>query len=223
MMLTREDGARIAQAVAEAEAGTAGEIVTVLTPRSDSYTDVALAWSVFVAFLALAALEAAPAFAIALVDRALGLWASEWGPRAYFGLALTVAVIKFAAMLAILQWRRLRLWLTPTPVKRARVHARALTAFRLGAESRTTGRTGVVIYVSLDERKAEIIADRAVADRVDPEVWGAAMVALLAPLRDGRLADGMVAAIAQVGAVLAQHAPRLADDVNELPDGPILL
>jgi hypothetical protein len=72
-----------------------------------------------VAFLALAALEMAPAFYVALVDRLLGLWATEWSARAYFGLALTVAVIKFAAMLALLQWRRLRLWLTPAPIKRA--------------------------------------------------------------------------------------------------------
>jgi type VI protein secretion system component VasK len=81
--------------------------------RVDRYLDVALAWSAFMAFLALAALEMAPAFYVALVDRLLGLWATEWSARAYFGLALTVAVIKFAAMLALLQWRRLRLWLTP--------------------------------------------------------------------------------------------------------------
>jgi putative membrane protein len=113
MILTPADQARIAQAVAQAEAHTAGEIVPVVTAASDRYLDVALAWSAFVAFLALAALEMAPAFYVALVDRLLGLWATEWSARAYFGLALTVAVIKFAAMLALLQWRRLRLWLTP--------------------------------------------------------------------------------------------------------------
>ncbi|NKJ43449.1 hypothetical protein [Novosphingobium sp. SG720] len=223
MLLTQDDSARIAAAVAQAERDTAGEIVTVVSAQSDPYTDVALAWSVFIAFLALAALEATPAFYVALVDRVLGLWATEWSARAYFGLALTVAVVKFAASLAILKWHRLRLWLTPAPIKRARVHARALTAFRLGAESRTTGRTGVVLYVSLAERKAEIIADRAIADHVSPEVWGDAMAALLAPLREGRLGDGMVAAIERIGAVLAQAAPALADDRNELPDGPILL
>jgi putative membrane protein len=223
MLLNQDDSARIAAAVAQAEAHTAGEIVTVVSAQSDPYTDVALAWAVFVAFLALAVLETAPAFAVALVDRALGLWAAEWSARAYFGLALTVAVAKFAAVLALLQWRRLRLWLTPAPIKRARVHARALAAIRLGAESRTTGRTGVVLYVSLAERKAEIIADRAIADHVSPQVWGDAMAALLAPLREGRLGDGMVAAIERIGAVLAEAAPARADDRNELPDGPIQL
>ncbi|KPF51431.1 hypothetical protein IP65_19050 [Novosphingobium sp. AAP1] len=223
MILTEAEQARIAAAVARAEAETAGEIVPVITPASDPYADVALAWAVFIAFLALAALETAPAFYVALVDRVLGLWATEWTARAYFGLALSVALLKFTAMLALLQWRALRLWLTPTPIKRARVHARALTAFRLSAESRTTGRTGVVLYVSLAERKAEIIADSAIADRVSPDVWGEAMAALLGPLREGNLAEGMEAALAQIGAVLRQASPARAHDHNELPDGPILL
>ena len=68
------------------------------------------------------------------------------------------------------------------------------------------------------ERRAEIIADEAIAAKVGPEVWGDAMHALLTEVRQGRVADGMVAAVEQVGAVLSQHFPRGADDVNELPD-----
>lgn len=217
-MMDHADRARVAQAVHDAERLSAGEIVTIVTPASDSYFDVALLWSVLIAFLALGALELAPGFHLALIDRALGLWAHEWSPRAVFGIALTVATIKFAAMLAILTWRPLRLWLTPGPVKAARVHARALTCFRVGAESRTTGHTGVLIYLSMAERRAEIIADEAIAEKVSADVWGEAMHGLLAGVRQGRVADGMVAAVAQVGQVLAAHFPRGSDDVNELPD-----
>ncbi|WP_226019111.1 TPM domain-containing protein [Novosphingobium sp. FKTRR1] len=217
-MLTDTDRTRVAQAVTAAEANTAGEIVTIVTPRSDSYRDIALIWAVFVAFLALAALELAPHFYLALIDAALGLWAHDWSPRAVFGVALIVALVKFLSMLALQAWSPLRLFLTPPPVKAARVHARALTCFRIGAESRTTGHTGILIYVSLAEHRAEIIADSAIAERVMPEVWGEAMHALLGHLREDRLADGMVAAVEQVGRVLAEHFPRAANDVNELPD-----
>lgn len=216
--LSGQDRARVAAAVTAAEGATAGEIVTIVTPRSDAYRDVALAWSAFVAFLALAALELAPGFYIGLVDRLLGLWASEWTPRAVLGLALGVAIVKFAAMLALTAWLPLRLWLTPRPVKAARVHARALTCFRVGAQSRTTGHTGILIYLSLAEHRAEIIADEAIAAKVAPEVWGDAMHAMLAHLREGRVADGMIAAVEQVGVVLAAHFPRAEDDINELPD-----
>ncbi|MBF5090745.1 MULTISPECIES: TPM domain-containing protein [unclassified Novosphingobium] len=216
--LTDSDRTRIAQAVTAAELRSAGEIVTIVTARSDPYRDVALAWAAAVAFLALAALEFAPHFYLALIDRVLGLWATEWSPRAVLGVALSVALVKFLAMLLLQAWEPLRLWLVPRPIKRARVHARALTCFRIGAESRTTGRTGILIYLSMAERRAEIIADEAIAARVAPEVWGDAMHALLAEIRQGRVADGMIAAVEGVGAVLAQHLPRADDDVNELPD-----
>ncbi|WP_068074658.1 TPM domain-containing protein [Novosphingobium lentum] len=216
--LTDADRARIGAAVTAAELGSAGEIVTIVTDRSDPYRDVAIGWAAFVAFLALAALEAAPSFYLGLIDRVLGLWGSEWTPRAVLGLALTVATIKFAGMLVLMAWRPLRLLLVPGPVKTARVHARALTCFKVGAERRTTGRTGILIYLSLAERRAEIVADEAIASKVAPEVWGTAMTAMLAEIRAGHIADGMIAAVTEVGAILATHFPRAADDANELPD-----
>lgn len=217
-MLTQQDRKHIAEAVAAAEAASAGEIVTIVTPQSDTYRDVALAWSISIAFLALAALELAPGFYLGLIERMLGLWSHEWTPRQVLGIALTVAVLKFLGMLLIMAWRPLRLFLTPSPIKSARVHARALTCFRIGAEGRTTGRTGILIYLSLAEHRAEIIADEAIASKVAPEVWGDAMHALLGPIRAGRVGEGMVAAVGKVGAVLAEHLPRADDDKNELPD-----
>lgn len=217
-MLNQQDRKRIAEAVAAAESASAGEIVTIVTPQSDSYRDVALAWSISIAFLALAALELVPGFYLGLIERLLGLWAHEWTPRQVLGVALSFAVLKFLGMLLIMAWRPLRLLLTPAPIKSARVHARALTCFRIGAEGRTTGRTGVLIYLSMAEHRAEIIADEAIAAKVAPEVWGDAMHALVAEIRAGRVGEGMVAAVGQVGAVLAQHLPRAEDDTNELPD-----
>jgi putative membrane protein len=217
-MLSEQDRKRIAEAVAAAEARSAGEIVTIVTPQSDPYRDVALAWSISIAFLALAALELAPNFYLGLIERVLGLWDHEWTPRQVLGIALTVAALKFLGMLLIMAWRPLRLALTPTPIKAARVHARALTCFRIGAEGRTTGRTGILIYLSLAEHRAEIIADEAIASKVAPEVWGDAMHALLGPIRAGQVGEGMIAAIGKVGAVLAEHLPRADDDENELPD-----
>ncbi len=217
-MLTQQDRTRIVEAVAAAEAQSAGEIVTIVTPQSDTYRDVALAWSIVIAFLALAALELAPNFYLGLIERVLGLWAHEWTSRQVLGIALTVAALKFLGMLLIMAWQPLRLTLTPAPIKSARVHARALTCFRIGAEGRTTGRTGILIYLSLAERRAEIIADEAIASKVTPEVWGDAMHALLAPIRKGQVGEGMVAAIGKVGTVLAEHLPRADDDENELPD-----
>ena len=51
-----------------------------------------------------------------------------------------------------------------------------------------------------------------------PETWGEAMAALLVEVKQGRVGDGIVAAIEQVGVVLAEHFPRTDADVNEIPD-----
>jgi putative membrane protein len=216
--MTDADRDRVSVAVSAAEAQSAGEIVTIVTPQSDDYHDVALAWSALAALLALAALEIAPGFYLGLVDRLLGLWATEWNPRAVLGLAVTVGVLKFAGTYLILLWRPLRFLLVPAPVKTGRVHARAVTCFKVGAERRTHGRTGILIYLSLAEHRAEIVADEAIASKVDAAVWGDAMQAMLGHIRDGRVADGMIAAVEKVGTVLAAHLPRADNDVNELPD-----
>jgi len=212
------DHARISAAVAAAEGTSAGEIVTIIAERSDDYLDVALAWSAFVALTALTVLAVFPDFYLGLYDRLLGEWGTEWTHRGIFALAAMVATLKFLGMLVLQFWQPLKFWLVPRPVRAARVRTRAETLFKVGAERRTTGRTGVLIYLSLREHRAEIVADAAIAGKVSPEVWGAAMAAMLGPIREGRLADGMIAAIEQVGAVIAQHFPRASDDRNELPD-----
>lgn len=216
--MTEADRQLVSDAVAAAEMLSAGEIVTIVTKRSDSYRDVALVWSALVAFLALAVLDMFAGFYLPMVEHLLGLWAYEWTPRAVLGLALAVLTLKFGGMYLLMRFTPLGLWLTPRRVRNARVRERALTCFRVGAESRTTGRTGVLIYLSLAEHRAEIIADAAIASKVSPEAWGLAMKAMLDPLRQGQMAKGMAAAVAEVGNVLGEHFPRGEDDVNELPD-----
>ena len=217
-MLGEADADRVSAAVAAAEAGSAGEIVTILTERSDGYTDVALAWAALVAFMVLTALSLFPEFYLGFYDRLTGSWATEWTPRAVLAFAASAAMLKFLAMLLVQLWPPLKFLLIPGPVKTARVRGRAVTCFKVGAERRTHGRTGILIYLSLKERRAEIVADEAIASMVSPETWAAAMAAMLAEIRAGRLADGMIAAVTRVGAVLAEHFPRAENDVNELPD-----
>lgn len=212
------DRHRVAEAVRAAESGTAGEIVTIVTDRSDTYHDVALVWSALSALLALAALAIAPDFYLSLWDRVLGDWTIEWTPRQLFELAALVAAMKFGGAWMLLLWKPLRLWLTPRGIRNARVRARAVTCFKVGAERRTHGRTGILIYLSMAEHRAEIVADEAITGQVNPEVWGHAMASMITEIAQGRVADGMIAAVREVGVVLAEHFPRAENDVNELPD-----
>lgn len=216
--MTADDRARVGAAVTAAEQASAGEIVTILAARSDDYEDVALAWSAAVALLALVLLALAPDVYMGLYDRLTGAWAHEWSAGRILGMAAAVAALKFAGTWLVLRWRPLRIALTPRAIRQRRVHARALAAFRIGAERRTTGRTGILIYLSLAEHRAEIVADAAIAERVDADVWGKALAAMLVEIRAGRMADGLIAAVDRVGRILVEHFPRAAEDANELPD-----
>jgi len=216
--LSQADHLRVSEAVARAELDTAGEVVTVLADRSDGYSDVALAWAALVAMLTLTALAIAPAFFLGLMERLLGGWVHDWTQRELFSIAGILAAATFGVLMVLQLLPAIRFALVPGPIKAKRVHERALHTFRVGAEQRTTARTGILIYLSMREHRAEVLADAAIASKVDSEVWANALEALLAHVRSGDIAGGMCAAVEKVGDVLALHFPRSAEDVNELPD-----
>ncbi|MDZ4140096.1 MAG: hypothetical protein U0995_10080 [Erythrobacter sp.] len=208
----------VADAVTAAEAQTSGEIVTVLADRSDGYTDVALLWAVGAAFTVMSLFAAFPLPFLDLWDRLIGGWGHQWSTGELASMVIGLGLLTFLAAMLVQQWEPLKFALIPGPTKTIRVHAQAVRQFKVGADRRTTGRTGVMIYLSMREHRAEIVADESIAAVVSAEVWGEAMGDMLIEIRKGRIAEGLAAGIGDVGFVLAQHFPRGADDVNELPD-----
>lgn len=217
-MLSEEDRRRIGAAVHAAEAGTAGEIVTIVTDRSDAYHDAALQYSVLVLFLALATYAAFPHFYLGLLARMGGGWMVEPGIGELLLWVWVGLALKFLGTRLILAWMPLRLALVPKATRRRRVRRRAIELFKVGTEKRTTGRTGILIYLSMGEHMAEIVADEAIHAAVPESEWGDTMAAMVHHVANGRVADGMIAAIERVGAILGTHLPRADSDVNELPD-----
>jgi putative membrane protein len=218
MRMTEADHAKVSAAIAAAEGTTAGEIVAVVTETSDPYHDVALHWSVLVLIGVLAWGAACPSCLEWWFDAVMGGWRPEPSLRELLTFLMILAVVKFTAVLLILKYMPLRLALTPGGTKLRRVRRRAISIFKAGAERRTIGRTGILIYLSMGEHRAEIVADEAIVKVTTPETWGEAMAALLVEVKVGRTADGMIAAIDQVGVVLAEHFPRSSADTNEIPD-----
>jgi putative membrane protein len=145
-------------------------------------------------------------------------WTAEPTQRELLTLLLGFALLKFLAVLFILKWMPLRLALTPGSTKTRRVRRRAVMLFKTGGERRTVGRTGILIYLSMGERRAEIVADEAIMAVTTADTWGEAMAALVTDVKDGRPGDGIVAAVGLIGDVLAQHFPKSSEDTNEIPD-----
>lgn len=218
LRLSQADHDLVTHAVAQAEQETDGEIVTIVARRSDAYHDAGLHWAIGAVFVALSIAAAFPAHFRALCSWLLLSWEHEVEDWKLLTVLLGLLIVTFLAVRYILAWMPLRLALTPRTTKARRGRRRAMTLFRAVALGRTKAQTGVLIYLSLDEHRAEIIADAAINQKVTPDVWGDAMAAMIDAVRDGRTGDGMAEAVRQVGAVLARHFPRSADNPNELPD-----
>ncbi|HEX8167584.1 MAG TPA: TPM domain-containing protein [Beijerinckiaceae bacterium] len=202
-MLDAADRERIAAAIREAEARTAGEIVVVVARQAGSYRSVPLLY-------ALVGALAAPWPLIRLTDlSAAGI----------FIVQLAVAL----AVAAAFSWPGRRPALVPRSIRRARAHEAAAREFLARGLTRTRERTGVLIFVALAERYAEVIADAGIAGRVDPAVWRDTVAELIEALRAGRAGDGLMSAVRRVGAILAEHAPPPADDADELPNKVIVI
>ena len=101
--------------------------------------------------------------------------------------------------------------------------ARALEVFSHTRVWDTEANNGVLIYVLLADRDVEILADRGIASRVPPQEWETICREIESHYREGRFAQGSVAGIRSVGALLARHFPGDKGDANELPDQPVLL
>ncbi len=216
--LSEADHVQVSAAIAAAERDSDGEIVAVATELSDRYHDVALHWAVLVLIATLAGFAAYPPLLLFWFDTLLGGWRPEPSLRELLTLLLVLAVAKFTFVLLILRYMPLRLALTPRATKARRVRRRAIQVFKSAAERRTEGRTGILIYLSMGEHRAEIVADQAITAVTTPETWGEAMAALLVEVKAGRPADGIAAAVELIGAVLAEHFPKSRDNPNEIPD-----
>lgn len=218
MALSREDRDLVTAAVTAAERASAGEVVTIVADQSDAYHDVGLHYAVLAMLLVPLMLAVVPQ---SWLDWAIGFWLG-WNAEPSRVQVMLYLFAKLAGTFLVvrllLAWRPLRMALTPRWTKTRRVRRRAIVLFRAACEMRTSGRTGVLVYLSLDERRAEIVADRAITDQVDDEVWGEAMAALVAEVKAGRPGEGLARAVERIGAVLARVLPPAGDNPNELPD-----
>ncbi len=218
-MLTSQDHDQVATAIRAAEGRTDGEISVVVAPESDTYADAVLHWALLVALLPLALFATFPDllhWATALLHEP---WSDTAPPLRLIVLFLLLKTVgAFLIGWAIFRLPRVRTAITPHDTKVRRCRRRAIMLFQVGTERRTASRTGVLLYLSLAERHAEIVADSSIQARIGGEEWGEAMVALLSGIRAGQPGQGIVAAVEKIGDVLAAQFPYTGTDPNEMPD-----
>lgn len=196
--LPEQGRARIAAAIRAAEARTSGEIVCVLARRSVDATGLPILL--------------ASALALALP------WALVAATTLSVTRILLVQAALFLAALAVLSIPVVRRALVPAPLRRALAEQAALEQFDMRGIAHTKDRTGILVFVSLAEHYARIVADDGIAARVPQSEWQGAVDALTDHIRQGQIAEGFIAAIGRCGNVLADHFPPAAENRDELRD-----
>jgi putative membrane protein len=190
----------IRRAVEEAETRSSGEIVTMVVQESDRYLEAEKLGALLVAALV--------ALVLAVVARHVTIWT-------YIPV---VCLLFFPTLLLFRRFPRLKLPFAGARRQGEAVRERALTAFYQKGLYRTREETGILIFISLNERKVWILGDRGINEKIQPGYWEGLAGELASGIRAGRGGEAILSVIAECGSELARHFPRRADDLNELPD-----
>lgn len=200
----------VRRAVAAAEAESAGEIVPYVVAASDPYPGAAWKGATFAALAA--------ALAAWAIHRAGGYW----GGHLLAWTALPPAAGAALGFLAVHLLPPLRRWLAGAELIELRTRRRAAAAFLEQEVFQTAGRTGILLFVSLFERRVVILADSGIHARVEEGEWDGIVARIVDGIRRGEAEAALVAGVRACGDLLARHGlsrppgrgNELADDVR---------
>ncbi len=207
---TKDDQERIRKAVAEAEGHTSGEIVPYIMPRSAHYE---------VAVWRGGSMAAAVALLIALLlVRFYEGWGLAWLYTAW-GPAFVAVVAGVLGSLLAAYVPALKRFLAGNARLARTVHRRAMQAFVEEEVFATRDRTGILLFVSLFERRIEVLGDTGINALVKPDDWADVVLRVRSGIKDGDPARGLAEAIELCGKLLERKGVEIRpDDTNELTD-----
>jgi putative membrane protein len=192
------DRLRIEAAILSAQRETHAEIVVVVVRASAAYAIAGWRLGVVLALIGF--------FGVASLD-----------PGAPLFLFPAVQVAGLLLGLGLARSDPVRRHLVPTALADTRTHDRALCAFAENGLTRTAGRAGLLIFVSLLEHRTIVLADEGIERvRTSDESWDGVIGLVVAGLRDGRPAEGLVGALGRCGEILSRRLPAPARGPDEL-------
>ena len=198
--LSADDMAALHAELVSAERKTVGEILPVVLERSDEHPGAR--WLAALTFL--------------LLGSGVLALSSAWHvPWLVLAVQLLCGALGWATARLLPDFQRL--FVGEAHATQA-AEEQAFQEFYRHGLHHTQAQTGVLVFVSLFERRAIVLGDCGIDAKVSEELWKATTERILAGLAAGSLRDGLVAGIRSCGEVLAEHFPPAAGDRNEVPD-----
>lgn len=195
---------RINEAVQHAERQTSGEIVPMVVSASHHYPLADASGGVFLALpLAL--------MLTSLLGSTLWLGSQNMWLFLLFSTILYLPARAFVAHSVVLK----RFFLRADQVEEE-VEEAAITSFYREELYRTRNQNGILIFISVLERRVYILADRGIDAKINDNGWQDIVSDLTAGIRRGKQGEALLAAVNRVGEILKQHFPIQEGDRNEL-------
>jgi putative membrane protein len=198
-----EGASRIERAVSEAETRTSGEIVPMLVYRSTVSSNSDLLGALLGLLLVLC------------LKHILVLTLGWVGHDLLWSIAFVVAGLSGYFLARIPAVERL---LIPLKDQKLETERRAMLAFYEAGLSATSGRTGILLFVSFFEHQAVVLADDGIARHCKPEDFQELVHDLVQGAKEHKLVEGFEKAVAKCQEILTPHFPPAAHNPNELKD-----
>jgi len=206
-LFNEADLAAVRAAVKEAEAATAGEIVPFVVPASDLYLSAVWKGTALGALLG-------PLAALAVFR-----FGGFWGGHLSFWIALPAAAGAAVGHLLAALVPPVKRRLAGREMLTSRVHQRATLAFLEEEVFHTRERTGILLFVSLFERRVVVLGDSGINRQVETAHWNEVIDIVTRGLAAGRPGAALVAGIRKCGELLTRFGVAVRpDDSNELSD-----
>jgi len=204
-MFSDDDLRKIHDAVQAAERRTRGEIVPMVVPSSARYIEARYIAGLVTSLWALTALLT--------LDQGWAQYERHPG-WIVLGVVLAYALGHWAGSLSSF----IRFFMSRERMA-FKVRRRAELAFYEHGLHKTREGTGILIMASLLERRVQVLADRAINERVPPGTWDNLVQEMIREITDGRPTEAFCRAIARCGDLLSQHFPAApGDNPDELAD-----
>jgi putative membrane protein len=203
---SKEEQTRIRDAVHRAELKTSGELVPMLVCESHSYPLAAIRGAALAALLT--ALLATPLIAEMFWLESSNLWV-------FLGLFTPIFL---AVQFLVTSYPRLKRLFLFADEMDTEVQNSAFAAFFTEELYKTKDANGILIFISLLERRAWVIADSGISERIPYERWEEAVAVITNGIRKKKQCQALCEAIKMIGDILEGEFPVQDGDINELHD-----
>ncbi|MEA2097198.1 MAG: TPM domain-containing protein [Candidatus Cloacimonadota bacterium] len=214
LKLSKDDMKKISSAVKAAESKTSGEIATAMIKESYDYAIYELMFAVIIGFLYFVIMMFFAGNIEQLLQEKFWDYSVNYLLMFYgFSTFMVMTIFYFIGNISSIDR-----FIVPKKIRSQKVTERATRYFMESGVYNTKDRTGILIFISIMERRVELLADSGINEKISIEKWQSIVDNIIKGIKQKEIAAHLTESINECGDLLAEHFPIQSDDKNELTD-----